>query len=220
MFGRRVKISIFGLCGVVVGLVYIVIFSKLQHISYEQALSEMWFMILAVVALGYFLGYIRAELEPVDINSRDEYPSYALSNLYQCPFYFDGVFCTSREGLLQAFKTNLIHEQERLCGLLGHEAQKAGQEYNNWKDDQVLYWKDKSFKRDSKEYWDLLVRVFDPENMRLDVVAALLATRNRKLIHSIGKVDINDTVLTEQELCLFMTNARIQLKEKGLVYVG
>ena len=158
--------------------------------------------------------------ETVDIDSQGEYPAYPLSNLYQCPFYFDGVYCASREGLLQAFKTEFINEQVRLCGLPGSIAQKAGQQYNNWKDDQFLYWHGKSYKRDSQEYWDLLLRVFDPENMSVDVLAALLATHNRELVHSIGKSDITDTVLTELEFCSLMTIARTKLKEKGLAYIG
>ncbi len=157
--------------------------------------------------------------EVIDIDSRGEYPADVLSNLHECPFYFDGVYCASREGLLQAFKTQFVNEQVRLCGLSGREAQKAGQQYNNWKDDQFLYWKGRSFKRDSGEYQELLKGVFNPENMSLDEIVALLSTGNKKLVHSVGKSDIRDTVLTEQEFCTLMMNARDILREKGLGYI-
>ena len=216
----KIQIGIFCLAGAVMGLIYIVFFSKLQHISYDQALSEVWYIILITMFLGWLSGNVFVAHEVVDINFSGEYPSYPLSNLYQCPFYFDGVYCATREGLLQAFKTKVINEQVRLCTLSGHNAQKAGQEYNNWKDNQILYWNGKSFERDSDEYLDLLKQVFNPENMSLDIIVALLATNNRKLIHSVGKSDMIDTVLTEQEFCSLMTSARIKLKEKGLAYIG
>ncbi len=157
--------------------------------------------------------------EVINIDSRGEYPANVLSNLHECPFYFDGVYCASREGLLQAFKTQFVNEQVRLCGLSGREAQKSGQQYNNWKDDQFLYWKGKSFERGSQEYQELLKGVFDPENMSLDVIIALLSTDNKKLVHTIGKSDVADTVLTEQEFCALMMNARDILREKGLRYL-
>ncbi len=154
----------------------------------------------------------------ININSRGKYPTNVLSNLYECPFYLDDVYCASREGLLQAFKTQFVNEQMRLCGLSGREAQRFGQEYNYWKDDQFLYWKGGCFERDSGEYQELLKRVFNPENMSLEVITALLSTGNKKLVHSVGKSDIRDTVLTEQEFCALMMNARDILREKGLRY--
>lgn len=220
MSTRAIIIFVCTIFGAVMGLIFIIILSKTDHLSYDNILAEMWFMIPMASFIGWLAGMVFAAEGTVDINSRGEYPAYPLSNLYQCPFYFDGVYCATREGLLQAFKTKFINEQQRICGLSGREAQKAGQQYNNWKDDQILYWKGKSFRRDSKECWDLLVLVFNPENMSLDVVVALLVTHNKRLIHSIGKSDMTDTVLTEQECCLLMTNARTQLKEKGLGYVG
>ena len=176
------------------------------------------FVVFVVLSYESFFASNKSKKEVIDINSRGEYPANVLSNLHDGSFYFDGVYCASREGLLQAFKTQFVNEQMRLCGLSGREAQKSGQQYNNWKDDQFLYWKGRSFKRDSGEYQELLKEVFDPENMSLEVIATLLSTGNKKLVHSVGKNDIRDTVLTEQEFCTLMVNARDILREKGLRY--
>ena len=177
------------------------------------------FVVFVVLSYESFFTSNKSKKEVIDIDSRGEYPANVLSNLHECPFYFDGVYCASREGLLQAFKTQFVNEQVRLCGLSGREAQKSGQQYNNWKDDQFLYWKGKSFERGSQEYQELLKGVFDPENMSLDVIIALLSTDNKKLVHTIGKSDVADTVLTEQEFCALMMNARDILREKGLRYL-
>ncbi|XLQ19781.1 MAG: hypothetical protein ACKUBY_04270 [Candidatus Moraniibacteriota bacterium] len=212
--------ALFGLTGTLVIYIILVTQSGSQVLLFGYTISKWWLVPLVTVAFS-LVGYdVAKKHESIDIHSHGKYPANLLSNLYQCPFYFDGVYCATREGLLQAFKTKFLNEQLWLCSLTGYEVQKTGQEYNNWKKDQILYWKGKTYKRDSEEYWDLLKRVFDLENISLDVVAALLATRNRKLIHSIGKSDITDTILTEEEFCSLMTNARSKLKEKGLAYIG
>ncbi len=217
---RNITIFLCIMFGAVMGLVFVVAFGKIQHLSYDGALAEMWFMIPVMAFMGWFTGIVFVKRGVVDINSRGDYPAYVLSNLYQCPFYFNGIFCASREGLLQALKVSDIDEQIRLCSLLGYEAQQVGQNYNGWKENQLLHLQGEVYKRNSEKYQHLLKRIFDSENMSLDVVAALLSTHNKKLIHSIGKSDITDTVLTEQEFCLLMTGVRTQLKEKGLAYIG
>ncbi len=217
---RSITIFLCIMFGAVMGLVFVVAFGKIQHLSYDCALAEMWFSIPVMACIGGLSGMIFATEDIVDINSRGDYPAYALSNLYQCPFYFNGIFCASREGLLQALKVSDVDEQIRLCSLSGYEAQQAGQNYNNWKENQLLHLQGEVYKRDSEKCQHLFKRIFDSENMSLDVVAAILSTHNKKLIQSIGKSDITDTVLTEQEFCLLMTDVRTQLKEKGLAYIG
>ena len=154
----------------------------------------------------------------VDISLKRDWPANVLSNFYEAPFYFDGVYCASKEGLLQALKTQYRNEQIRICSLSGIEAKKAGQKYNDWKDGQFLWWNGYYYYRKSKEYWDLLKRIFDVQYFTLDLIVAILATGDKKFIHSVGESDKSKTVLTEEEFCKLMTVARQKLKNMGLVY--
>ena len=206
-----------GLCGVLV--MSIIIWVDGGSESFVQ--YKWWWLCAGFVGgVAIWLIHIREYFTEIDIGSRNKWPANVLSNFHDNPFYFDGIYCASIEGLLQAFKTKYANEQIRLCGLPGPEAQEAGREYNDWKDSQYLHWNGKSYERGSVEYWELLLRVFDIENMSSDKIAGLLATGNRKLVHSIGKNDKTQTILTEDEFCRLLTIARAKLKEKGLAYIG
>ena len=75
--------------------------------------------------------------------------------------------------------------------------------------EQKLYWLGIEYKRDSKEYQDLLNRLFQSAYDQCESFRkALAATRNAKLTHSIGKRKIAETVLTEQEFCSRLTKLR------------
>jgi hypothetical protein len=209
-----------GMVGVIVTALGIAVYAKrgyfVQNVQDNGLLLAAGFIVAVIIWFVYFQVYFTE----VDIHSRGKWPANVLSNFHDNPFYFDGIYCASFEGILQAFKTKFVNEQARLCGLSGRAAQKAGQEYNNWKESQYLYWNGESYERGSAEYWELLLRVFDIENMNIDKITALLATGNRKLVYSIGKKDKPQTVLTEDEFCRLLTIARVRLKEKGLVYIG
>ena len=55
----------------------------------------------------------------MDIGSKKGYPSSALSNFAPHPFVFDGIECSSMEGLLQAFKFKNADMQVEVCKLVG-----------------------------------------------------------------------------------------------------
>jgi len=218
-----IVVSVFliaGLIGMMIVVIFMAAYSEIGN--FAQNIRDGYLLLVAGFCVGIVIKYFllqRGSIE-VKMSLHDKLFINVLSNVYDCPFYFDRVYCASRESLLQSFKTNLVNVQIRLCSLSGHEAQKAGQEYNNWKDVQFLYWRGKSYERGSQEYRNLLIRVFDIENMSVDVITALLATGNRKLTHATGKIDEAQTTLTEVEFCKLMVIARAQLVEKGLVYMN
>ena len=63
-----------------------------------------------------------------------------------------------------------------------------------------LHWNGKTFKRDSNEYKELLNRAYKARyNADFKFREALRITKGYELVHTKGKSDINETVLTESE---------------------
>ena len=149
----------------------------------------------------------------MDIGSKKGYPSSALSNFAPHPFYFDGIWCASMEGLLQAFKFKDANVQVEVCKLVGLKAKYKGKKRNKaWKRIQTLWWMYKEYKRGSDEYQELLDRAYDALATNTKFQKALLATGNAVLKHTIGSSDPSNTVLTRQEFCSRLTKIRERLK--------
>jgi len=149
----------------------------------------------------------------MDIGSKKGYPSSALSNFSPHPFYFEGIYCASMEGLLQAFKFKDTNVQIVVCELVGLKAKYRGKKRNKaWKSRQTLWWMHQEYKRDSDEYQELLNRAFDALAKNKKFQKALLATGNAVLKHSIGSRDMRHTVLTRSEFCSRLTKIREKLK--------
>lgn len=148
--------------------------------------------------------------DKVEVGSKTGYPGSALSNFSPHPFVFDGVPCASMEGLLQSFKFDKTHIQEEVCKLTGFAAKKRGQARNKaWKQAQTLWWKGKSYHRDSDEYQYLLDTAYkamyeQSEGFR----KALAATGKATLTHAIGRNKTNETILTQREFCSRLENLR------------
>ena len=135
----------------------------------------------------------------IDIYSKKRGAAGRLSNFTRRDFTFDGVRCRSIEGVLQSFKFESESEQRIVCGLWGIQAKLAG-EGRDWKTSQTLYWRGKSYLRDSGEYAALVSRLYmtaydQDEQLRRDVKKAA----RRGVCHSIGGHDPKETVLTEEE---------------------
>ncbi len=131
-----------------------------------------------------------------------------LSNFTPRRFIFDGVECNSIEGVLQSFKFKNVDMQKEVCKLVGMVAKKKGAN-KNWQQYQKLYWNGKEYKRDSKEYQELLDRLYQAvydqnENYRRDIQSCNGVT----FTHSIGKNKKSETVLTTQEFCSRLTKLR------------
>lgn len=135
----------------------------------------------------------------LDIHSKKRGIAGRLSNFTRRSFVFDGVECRSIEGVLQSMKFEGSDEQRIVCGLWGIQAKLAG-ELRSWKDKQLLYWNNNSYTRESEEYLSLISRLYSSvyeqdEQFRKDIRKAA----RYKLVHTIGKSDPRETVLTEAE---------------------
>ena len=151
----------------------------------------------------------------MDIGSRNKYPAGALSNFSPHSFTIDGVTCASMEGWLQSLKFKSADMQKEICKLVGFGAKKRGSK-KPWQRTQTLHWQGVEYKRDSKEYQDLLDRAYDELAKNKKFQKALLATQKANLTHSMGKRNIRETVLTEREFCRRLTKIRERLKNDEL----
>lgn len=149
----------------------------------------------------------------MDIGSGSGFPSATLSNFAPHPFVIDGIECNSMEGFLQSLKFSNPEMQKEVCKLVGKAAKFKGKKKKWWRT-QTLYWQGVEIARSSQEYQDLLDRAFDALAQNNSFRAALLATGNSVLTHSIGKNKITETVLTRQEFCSRLTKIREKLKEE------
>jgi predicted NAD-dependent protein-ADP-ribosyltransferase YbiA (DUF1768 family) len=150
----------------------------------------------------------------MDIGSGSGFPSATLSNFAPHPFVIDGVECNSMEGFLQSLKFSNPEMQKEVCKLVGKAAKFKGKKKKWWRT-QTLHWQGTEIPRDSQEYQDLLDRAFDALAQNSGFRAALLATGNSVLTHSIGKTKITETVLTRQEFCSRLTKIREELRKEN-----
>ena len=147
----------------------------------------------------------------IDIHSKGEYPSCALSNFAVYEFYVDGVKCMSMEGFLQSLKFRSTAKQKQVCLLSGKEAKNSSRHslaQLRWLITHTLYWKGKRINRYSDEYQALLNRAYNELAKNPDFRKALLCTGENELIHSIGNKDARKTVLTEYEFILQLSELR------------
>ena len=150
----------------------------------------------------------------MDIGSGSGFPSATLSNFAPHPFVIDGVECNSMEGFLQSLKFSNPEMQKEVCKLVGKAAKFKGKKKKWWRT-QTLHWQGTEIPRDSQEYQDLLDRAFNALAQNSGFRAALLATGNSVLTHSIGKTKITETVLTRQEFCSRLTKIREELRKEN-----
>lgn len=137
----------------------------------------------------------------MDIGSGSEYPIGELSNFTENHFVVDGIEIKSMEGFLQSLKFSSKVKQKEICKLIGYDAKKAGRN-QNWQKNQVLYWNGNDYRRDGIEYQLLLNKAYecmyrDSEGFR----NALKASGTAILTHSIGRTNMMETILTENEFC-------------------
>ena len=146
----------------------------------------------------------------MDIGSGKGYPSTALSNFAPHKFIMDGVECNSMEGFLQSLKFKSVDMQKQVCTLVGVKAKYKGKHKPWWKE-QILYWQGVEYKRDSKEYQELLKRAYLQLSQNEGFKKAIIASGNAVYTHSIGKNDITHTVLTEREFCSMLNMCRNEI---------
>jgi len=149
----------------------------------------------------------------MDIKSGCKYPASALSNFAPHPFEFRGFKVASMEGLLQGLKFKSKEMQAEVFTLVGKKAKFKGKK-KNWKRTQTLWFQGQEIKRNSKEYQKLLDEAYDALAKNTKFKAALLATGDAVIKHSIGKRNESETVLTRSEFCSRLTKLRIRLKNE------
>ena len=149
----------------------------------------------------------------MEIISKGSYPANKLSNFSPNKFIFDGVECNSIEGVLQAFKFEGEISQRQSCLLVGFSAKKNGSKRNKyWTSKQTLWWNGKGYPRKSKEYQELITRLYDTVFEQCQSFRdALKATGNAVLKHSIGRNNESETVLTEREFIRQLNRLREKL---------
>ncbi len=141
-----------------------------------------------------------------------------LSNFANRPFMIDGVHCAGIEGFLQSLKCPDPTRQREICLLTGRGAKAAGAIFNNWKDDQKLYWQSSSFGRSTRSYILLVTRAYDElyaqdESFRTD----LLLLGGAIIWHSIGNPNMHDTTLIETEMLWHLERLRFQTLRESLL---
>jgi predicted NAD-dependent protein-ADP-ribosyltransferase YbiA (DUF1768 family) len=155
----------------------------------------------------------------MDIRFSGSYPFSAFSNFAPHRFWLDGEECGSMEGLLQSLKFEELHLQAEMCQMVGKAAKRRGGARNvTWKEQQVLWWKGKSMKRDGPEYQEFLDRAFESMTEQSESFRkALVASQDAMLTHSIGKTVEAETVLTEGEFCSRLMRIRARLQSGSTV---
>ncbi len=147
----------------------------------------------------------------IDIHSKGEYPSCALSNFAEYEFYVDGIKCSGMEGFLQSLKFRNAKKQRQICTLSGINAKNSTAHtfaQLRWKLTHKLYWQGKKISRFSDEYQNLLDKAYGELAKNTEFRKALESSADRRLIHSIGKTDARKTVLTEYEFISRLTRIR------------
>lgn len=149
----------------------------------------------------------------INISSTNKGAAAALSNFTPHPFIFDGVICNSMEGFLQSLKFENPEMQAHVATLVGRKAKFKGKK-KKWYTTQTLYWKGISYKRDSKEYTELIERAFDAYAKNTKIQKILLSTNNAVFEHSMGNRKKNRTVLTSTEFVSNLTRIRNNIQKQ------
>lgn len=152
-------------------------------------------------------------MEELDIYSKGTYPADSLSNFYPHPFMMDDVRCGSMEGFLQSLKYRSARKQKKICLLSGKKAKKKGNRKFLWKWTGKIHWKGQTYLRDSDEYRELIERAYDRLFENVDFQKALKDSSGKKLIHSLGKKDSSETILTEEEFISSLERLRKKLDD-------
>ena len=139
-------------------------------------------------------------MESLDINSRSNIESSrVLSNLYRKPFIMNELFFGSIEGFLQGLRVSNIDNQVKVFAMDGISAKNIGKLYPIDKN-QTLFFKGVSFNRHSEKYVELYEKAYEWCFIQNETFQkSLYVTMDMELIHSIGKKDPFDTILTEGE---------------------
>ena len=154
----------------------------------------------------------------INIYSKSEnWIAQSLSNFAPHEFWLNGWQISCFEAFLQSMKFTDPVMQQKVLRMSGKDAKQAGSQ-QDWEQNGWLYWNGKGYRRNSREYRLLLERAYDALLENDDFRNALIASRGKLLIHTIGRY--RHTVLTVPEFCGILMKKRRQLlremkKNKG-----
>ena len=125
--------------------------------------------------------------------------SKTLSNLFPYDFIFDGKHLSSIEAFFQGIKIKDKNVQEYTFKYSGIDSNslKAASDFD-WTETGNIYWQGKAIKRDSQEYADLVDELYISA-IQNPLYRNVLKNVNKPIIHSIGKLNKNETVFTRYE---------------------
>ncbi|MDD2469385.1 MAG: hypothetical protein PHI22_00370 [Bacilli bacterium] len=124
-----------------------------------------------------------------------------LSNLYPIAFNFKGNSVSSIEGVLQALKHKDFKTQRLIFNYSGKDAYhtRAASFLSDWRETGILYFNNEAFNRFDIDYQFLLNDLYLSAFENPLYASALKYTGKRELLHSIGKTDPRETILTTRE---------------------
>lgn len=158
----------------------------------------------------------------INIYSKSEnWIAQSLSNFASHEFVLEGHRISCFEAFLQSMKFADPEIQQSVLRMSGKEAKQAGAQ-QQWEQAGWLYWNGRGYRRNSREYRRLLERAYDALLENPDFREALLASRGKLLIHTIGRY--RHTVLSVPEFCGILMKKRRRLlremkKNKGGTYL-
>jgi len=98
---------------------------------------------------------------PLDIKARGKFPANVLSNFADTDFMFDGFKIKSIEGFLQALKTPDKNKQTEICRMNGFDAKNTSKSLKQNKNEMLMFWKNKVYRKESNEFRNLLQKVVE-----------------------------------------------------------
>lgn len=149
-------------------------------------------------------------MKQINIHSQLGGNAAILSNLYPKPFLMDGEFFGSIEGFLQGLRVKDISRQKEIFAKSGIDAKKVGRAFPIKND--TLYYRGKQFNRYSDYYQVLLKEAYLHCYYQCDIFKqAIKDTKDCEFIHSIGKDDMSQTILTNSEFINNLYSLRDEL---------
>lgn len=130
------------------------------------------------------------------------------------PFEFGSMKISSVNAFLLALKVQDPNLQKELAALPLDKVKEAAKSIKPTYDTRVLYWKGLPIERTSKEYSNLLDKIYNTRFQKdAEFRKAIRFSKQfQHLTHSIGKHDIKETILTEKEFISHLEN--LQNKNK------
>ncbi len=156
-------------------------------------------------------------VDVIDISYESEGVAKTLSNLYPYDFHVSCTQCSSIEGFLRSLTIQDTRVQREVCKLSGINAYRIKKALPDWRGDQTLFWGENSFKRETSEYFDCIsaayTKLFEKNGL---FRYFLLSTGDNILIHSRGKSNPKDTILTDNEFIFQLYRLRNLAKSQNI----